>query len=278
MSHAVHWRPVEREGHRWQVLCVTPEDARRVLVWAPALGVSARHYEAFAHALADHGTAVVVHEWRGFGSSTHRASRACDWGYRDLLLVDLPATREHAAQLHPGLPVIAGGHSLGGQLATCSLAIDSGFAQALWLVASGAPYARAFPWRYRLWLPAAYRLLAGLAQAFGALPGRRIGFGGQEARGVIRDWSRTALGGRYTAPGVGDLEDRLRTVDLPVRAVRFTRDWLAPAGSLAYLLGKTGAHDVDIRVLDDEALGARPDHFAWMRAPDAVARALAGRA
>lgn len=274
MTHAVHWLPVEREGHRWDALCISPPDARRVLVWLPALGVPARHYEPFAQALADRGIAVVVHEWRGFGSSSVRASRDCDWGYRELLLVDIPATRECATLRHAGLPLVVGGHSLGGQLATCSLALDNAFAEELWLVASGAPYARAFPWRYRAWLPMAYRLLAGLARAFGALPGRRIGFGGQEARGVIGDWSRTALTGRYAAPGVGNLEHRLRTVDVPVRAVRFTRDWLAPEGSLAYLLGKTGAGAAETHVLDATALGTRPDHFAWMRVPQAVSVAL----
>lgn len=274
MTHDVRWIPVERDGHRWEVLAVTPAHPQRTLVWLPALGVPARNYEAFAHALADHGVAVVVHEWRGFGSSSLRASHDCDWGYRELLLTDIPATRACAAAQHGSLPVVVGGHSLGGQLATCSLAMDHGFAQSLWLVASGAPYARAFPWAYRIWLPTSYRLLAFLARAFGALPGRRIGFGGQEARGVIRDWSRTALTGRYAAPGVGDLEDRLRTLDVPVRAVRFTRDWLAPHGSLACLLGKTAARDIDIHALDGAALGARPDHFAWMRRPDAVATAL----
>ena len=274
MKHDVRWIPVERDGHRWEALAVTPTRPERVLVWLPALGVPARNYEPFAHALADRGVAVVVHEWRGFGSSSLRASHDCDWGYRELLLTDIPTTRSCAVAPHGSLPVIIGGHSLGGQLATCSLAIDRGFAQSLWLVASGAPYARAFPWAYRIWLPASYRLLAFLARAFGALPGRRIGFGGQEARGVIRDWSRTALTGRYAAPGVGDLEDRLRALDVPVRAVRLTRDWLAPHGSLAYLLGKTGARDIDIHVLDGAALGARPDHFAWMRRPDAVATAL----
>lgn len=274
MTLAVRWLPVEREGHRWEALCVTPAGATRVLMWIPALGVPARNYEAFARAVAARGVAVVVHEWRGFGSSSLRASRECDWGYAELLTADLPATREAAVGANPGLPLVVGGHSLGGQLATCSLALDPSFAQSLWLVASGAPYAGAFPRRYRLWLPLSYRLLARLAESFGALPGRRIGFGGQEARSVIRDWSRTALTGRYAAPGVGNLEEALRAVDLPIRAVRLTRDWLAPHGSLAYLLAKTSSRDVRVHVLDDASLQARADHFTWMRTPDAVAAAL----
>lgn len=274
MSGAAAWHDVESDGHAWKVLSVAPPSPHRTLVWVPALGVPARHYEAFAQALAARGVAVVVHEWRGFGSSSLRASRRVDWGYRHLLLHDLPATRAAAERLHPGLPVTAGGHSLGGQLATCSLALDPTFGEDLWLVASGAPYPGAFPLRARLWLPPAYRLLSGLAHAFGALPGRRIGFGGQEARGVIRDWSRTALTGRYAAPGVGDLEPRLRGVVAPVRGVLLERDWLAPTGSLAYLTSKLGSRDVRVDVLDAQSLGAPADHFAWMRSPDAVADAL----
>src|SRR3546814_668932 len=86
-----------------------------------------------------------------------------------------------------------------GQLACCRLALDPHAASVLWLVASGAPYWRAFPPRTRWWLPLVYRFLPWLADACGALPGRRIGFGGNEARGLIRDWSRTALSGRYAA-------------------------------------------------------------------------------
>lgn len=275
MNPEVAWLPVERDGHRWQVLCVSPPDPRRVLVWLPALGVPARHYEAFARALAALGVAVLVHEWRGFGASSLRASHGCDWGYRELLQSDIPTSCEAALTRFPGASLVLGGHSLGGQLAACSLALDPRRAEALWLVASGSPYSRTFPWRHRLWLPAAYRLLAWLARAFGALPGRRIGFGGREARGVIRDWSRTALTGRYAAPGVGDMEERLRQVQAPVRAVLLSHDWLAPRGSLDFLLSKLAPSEQAVRMLDADTLGARPDHFAWMHSPDAVARALA---
>src|SRR3546814_5672956 len=68
------------------------------------------------------------------------------------------------------LPRVIGGHSLGGQLACCRLALDPQAASAVWLVASGAPYWRAFPPRTRWWLPLVYRFLPWLADACGALP------------------------------------------------------------------------------------------------------------
>ena len=274
MSTNARWLECGSEdGHRWQVLAVAEAHVERVLVWIPALGVPARSYEAFATELARRGVAVVVHEWRGFGSSSWRASRDCDWAYRELLALDIPATRAVAIRELGRVDVI-GGHSLGGQLAACSLALAAGSVRALWLVASGSPYWRAFPHRTAAWLPVAYRLLDALARIFGALPGRRIGFGGNEARSVIRDWVRTGLSGYYRAPGIGDLEPLLHRVEVPARAVLPARDWLAPRSSLDYLLAKTSSREQCVVVLDDAALGTRADHFAWMRRPAAVADAL----
>ncbi|GAB2520971.1 alpha/beta hydrolase family protein [Lysobacter humi (ex Lee et al. 2017)] len=264
-----------RDGHRWAVLCARPAEPRAHVVWLPALGVAARHYEPFAQALAAHGVAVTVHEWRGLGSSNLRASRREDWGYRELLLDDIPATRGLAARDYPAPPRI-GGHSLGGQLAACAAALDPQGVEALWLVASGSPWPGAFPRRTAWWLPVAYQTLRSLARLNGSLPGRRLGFGGNEARSVIHDWSGTALTGRYAAPGVGDLEPRLATLDLPVRAAVLDADWLAPASSLRYLVGKTASHDVRVETFDTARLGVAADHFAWMRSPAPIAAFLTG--
>lgn len=266
------------DGHRWQLLVRTPETPRARLLWLPALGVAARHYLPLAEALAARGIAVFLHEMRGHGSSSLRASRRIDWGYRALLLDDLPGSEAAIAAAFPeyaSLPAIVGGHSLGAQLACCHLALHPGVAHQLWLVASGAPYWRAFPTPRRWILPPAYRFLAWLAQRNGTLPGRRIGFGGNEARGVIHDWSRTALSGRYAGRDIAtDLDAALAGVEARTRAVLFAHDWLAPVSSLDFLRGKMPRTRGTLQMLDDEALGVRADHFAWMVQPDAVAAAL----
>lgn len=265
------------DGHRYQVLARIPASPRASLLWLPALGIAAKHYVPFADALAERGVAVFLHEWRGGGSSNLRASRDSDWGYRELLMLDVPASEALVEQHVPGTPRTLGGHSLGGQLACCRLGLAPDTAQQLWLVGSGAPYWRAFPLRNRCWLPFAYRFLAWLAEHRGALPGRRIGFGGQEARGVIRDWSRTGLGGRYAAAGLDlDLEAAMAALTTDVRAVVFADDWLGPESSLRFLLSKLRHSDTRIDVLDAAALGTRADHYAWMKQPGAVASTLLG--
>lgn len=265
------------DGHRWQLLALAPPQATAHLLWLPAMGVAARNYLPFAQALYARGIAVFVHDWRGNGSSSLRPSPTADWGYRELLESDLPATVA-AMQAHPGATAgnaIVGGHSLGGQLAACFLGQQPRLASQLWLVASGAPYWRAFPPRTRWWLPLAYRFLPWLARRLGYLPGRRIGFGGNESRSLIDDWSRTALAGRYAASGVeADLEAGMAQLDVVVRAVVLERDWLAPTSSLRFLLSKMPRSKRRVRVVDATTLGAKADHFHWMKHPGPVASAL----
>lgn len=266
------------DGHRWRLLARIPDRPHAAVLWLHALGVAARHYLPFAEELARRGIATFLHEWRGHGSSNLRAGHDADWGYRELLSLDLPAAETEMSEALPSsLHRIVGGHSLGGQLAACRLGMAPASASALWLVASGSPYWRAFPSPRRYALPLAYRFLPWLARRNGALPGRRIGFGGNEARGVISDWARSALAGRYDAAGSRlDLEAGLAGVRGPVRAVVLADDWLAPASSLRFLLSKMRCTDVTATRLDREALGTAADHFAWMKHPAAVAAALAG--
>ena len=260
------------DGHRWALQACLPDAPVASLLWLPAMGVAARHYLPFAQALARHDVAVFVHEWRGNGASSLRADRAHDWGYREVLTCDLPASESAIAERLGNIPRVIGGHSLGGQLAACRLAISPASAQALWLVASGSPYWRAFPPPQRYALPLAYRFLPWLAQVRGALPGRLVRFAGNEARGLIRDWSRSALGGRYAATGLDvDLEAQLATVDVPVRAAVLADDWLAPESSLRFLLSKLPRSSAQAAVFDSPETGAAADHFAWMKAPDAIA-------
>uniref|UniRef100_UPI00026304A5 alpha/beta fold hydrolase n=1 Tax=Xanthomonas sacchari TaxID=56458 RepID=UPI00026304A5 len=138
---AEHALPVAAaDGHRWTLLARVPDAPRQALLWLPALGVAARHYLPFAEALAAHGVAVFLHEWRGNGSSTLRPSRQCDWGYRALLQLDLPASQAAIARHGIAAPLLVGGHSLGGQLACCYASLQPQAFAALWLGASGTPH------------------------------------------------------------------------------------------------------------------------------------------
>src|SRR5690606_5444731 len=171
-----------------------------------------------------------------------------------------------------------GGHSLGGQLAACSLALHPASATGLWLVGSGAPYWRAFPPPLRWGLPLVYRFLPWLTRRLGALPGRRLGFGGNEARGVIHDWARSGLTGRYAAQRLDvDIPAAMAQAAPSVRAVVLQRDWMAPESSLRFLLDGMPRAQASIVRMSAAGLGAEPDHFSWMSEPAAVADGLTGQ-
>lgn len=244
-----------------------------LLYWLPALGVPARSYVAFAYALASRGIAVALHEWRGGGSSNRRAGRRTDWGYRELLLGDLPAGFEGAREALGMREMLLGGHSLGGQLALLSAALQPHPSRRIVLVASGAPWWRAF--RHRHLVRGVLLAAPLIARVVGYFPGRRLGFGGNEARGVISDWARSGRTGRYAAEGIGDLEQALARCHVEVHAWRLADDWLGPEASLDWLLGKLPQAAHHVTVLDSVALATGADHFSWMKQPARLATAVA---
>ncbi|MFT4255702.1 MAG: alpha/beta fold hydrolase [Pseudoxanthomonas sp.] len=264
------------DGHEWKLIAVLPAQPRAALLWLPALGVAAKHYLPFAETLAERGIAVYLHEWRGLGSSNLRPDRENDWAYREILEADLPQSHAAMAQAHAGIAHCIGGHSLGGQLATCFAALQAGAFAQLWLVASGTPYWRAFPAPLRWGLPLLYRFLPWLAQRRGRLNGRRLRFGGMESRGLIRDWARVGLSGVYRATGMEDtlLESALSQLAIPIHGVALEKDWMAPRDSLVALTGKLAPAQSKIIVLNSRQLGARADHFTWMKQPGSVVDCL----
>lgn len=267
---------VARNGARCLLAVFAPARPRAALLWVPALGVPARSYRRFAEALAAQGVAVALHEWRGIGSSSVRASRDCDWGYAPLLLDDLPRARAALREIAPQVPLFLGGHSLGGQFAALSAALDPDAVDGLVLIAAGLPYPAHFPQPLRTAMCLAFRLLPVLTGLLGFLPGRQLGFAGRESRGVIGDWVRTGRQGAYCLPELpADIEQRLRAVRLPVFALYFAHDKFGPERALHALLGKLAAAcEVEMHGLDAPQLGTTANHFAWMKQPDAVARLL----
>lgn len=266
------------DGHRYSLIARIPAQPRACLLWLPALGVAARHYLPLADALAARGVAVFLHEWRGNGSSSLRASREVDWGYREILVQDIACS--HAAIAgRCDAPVHAiGGHSIGGQFAACYAGLHPGAFQKLWLVATGSPYWRTFPAPKRYFFPLAFQFMPWIADRRGLLHGRKYGFAGDEARTLIRDWATVGLSNRYAAAGLDvDLEAALSRVEIEARGVLLSRDWFAPRRSMQALLDKLTRSRSTVTILDGAALGARADHFEWMKQPRAVVDALLSR-
>ncbi|MDT8450498.1 MAG: alpha/beta fold hydrolase [Wenzhouxiangellaceae bacterium] len=264
------------DGHRFELIDIAPDAPDRMMLLLPGLGISARNYIPFARALAARGTRTMIHEWRGTGASNRRATDGDEWGYRELLELDIDASLRAVLERGNGDRTWLAGHSLGGQLACLAAARRTAASRGLVLIAAGAPYAAAYSWPMRPVLRFALRAFPWLASRLGHFPGRRIGFAGNESAGVMRDWARTGRTGRYDLDSLGfDPETALQQLTCNVLAVRMADDRFAPPASLEWLLDKLPGCDVDRELVDARAQGVRADHFGWLKRPGACAETVA---
>jgi predicted alpha/beta hydrolase len=266
------------DGHEFQATLYRAAAKRApVLIFWSALGTRARFYANFAKAMTEQGVHVCTPDWRGIGSSSLRASRSVDFGYRELIELDAPEVVDAIGKRYPKTPLWLGGHSLGGQLSALIASSRPGEVAGLVAIASGSVYFRTFPPTFQLAILALTAMAPPLATSLGYFPGERVGFGGREARGVMRDWINVARNGRYAVKGSKvDYEARLGKLQKPVLALSFAGDSWAPEASAGYLMSKMPKCRVthwNWSTADTQ--GTQLDHFSWAKQPAQVAPRLA---
>ncbi len=241
-------------------------------VLLPAMGVPARYYRPFAAHLRAEGFGVAVADLRGTGDSTPPPRRRSRYGYPNLA-DDIGAVLDALGARFAGRTVLLVGHSLGGQVALLHLATAPApsTVDGVVLVAVGLPYFRAYPgrWRQARVLQLTQTVVATSA-VLGVWPG--WGFGGRQARGVIRDWGYSARHGRYP----GGLDAALASMRTPVLAVTVEHDTYAPAGTTDVLVAKLTAASVVRERYTAAQAGTPVDHFRWVRASAGLAPRIAG--
>jgi len=252
-----------------------------VLLCLPAMGVPARYYQPLLNALAQAcGGPAYAAELRGQGESHERAERGADFGYREIVEDDLPRWLDHLSRRHPQRRIVLVGHSLGGQLAVVASASQADRLGGLVLMAAGTAHHRAWPTPHRLRARLTVSAIATIARLLPWYPGRRLGFGGNQPRRLMRDWSFNAHSGRYRLEGstrdTEAIEGALRRVTLPVLALNAADDPVAPPGARDELLALLPCARVTLGELVHAGAGnAWQRHFSWVRDPDDAAAEVA---
>lgn len=234
------------------------EQPRAILLLIPALGTAAGYYRPFAEAAAGRGLATLVPDLPGTGESRPRPSRTADYGYGDLVERYLPGLAALAREKGGGRPLVLAGHSLGAQVTVLSSLSGKVSPQAIVTIAGGLIHYRYWNGAGAAGVLAMAALVTGLTFAFGYLPGKAVGFGGPQARTLMRQWSRAIREGRFAG---FDLEPR-PSEPVPALSLWYQGDRYAPRRSAAAIAAVLGG---DLQCLG----GDRPGnpHASWARRP-----------
>lgn len=124
-------------------------------------------------------------------------------------------------------------------------------------------------------------LLAGitfypLSLLIGYFPGISIGFGGREARSVMKDWCTNALTGDYRlSSSTFNYDKALNELNIPVLALSVENDTLASKASVTNFLDKLGSAPLTHLHLFDKDLNVSPlNHFSWVQNPHFIAKLI----
>jgi len=236
-----------------------------------ALGTPATFYARLADELAGRGWAAAVVEQRGLGESSLRPSRERTWDFTDVLEADLPAALGWIRKQTPDRPLLVLGHSLGGHYATMAAGRHPELLDGLVLAACGTPWIEAFESPTREMVSGLVDAIPALHEQHGYYPGTQVGFGGDDARGVMEDWRHLALTNRYRLAGDDQTPaERIAAYDGPVLVVAMADDDFAPAAAVAAVRDRFAATTPTERVLTSDDIGVTADHFGWARRPAAI--------
>ncbi len=230
-----------------------------------ATGVPRGYYRAYAQFLADCGFAVLCYDYRGIGDSRFHGARAGQLTMRNWGELDVAAAIDKLAARYPRAPLLAVGHSVGGQL--IGLAPNNHQLDAVLCVASQSGYWRHWPKRLQPMMAAIWYLLVPLATTMtDPLPKRLLG--AELPRGIAREWARWCrhpqfivdAGGRSLHAGFERYRGRMHFIAITDDA------FYAPPRAVQALARKYRNAHVELSQLTPAALGARTiGHFGFFR-------------
>lgn len=263
---------LNNDGTSTEVNVVSAENPTCVVIVQPAMGVFAKYYLPLAEALVSNGFTVVLADLRGNDTSSVRPKRGVDFGYKEMLEQDLESVVSFVSEQFKSLPIYLLAHSLGGQLSCLYTSKNQSKLSGLILSATCSVY-------YGGWNGLSkYQILAGtqfanlVAGVMGYFPGKKVGFGGTEARTVIKDWSRQSRTGKYQPSNDDfDYEKALSEINLPILAISYEGDNLCPKGAVEHLLRKMKSAQIDhIHLERNDPRNDGFNHFNWAKKPQKI--------
>ncbi len=230
-----------------------------------ATGVPRRYYAAYARFLARQGFAVLTYDYRGIGNSRFHAARPDQLTMRNWGELDAAAALDHLQLPFPHLPLLAVGHSVGGQL--LGLMPNNGKLAGGIGIAAQCGYWRLWPRALQPRMAALWYLLSpALVALRGELPRGLMG----EAlpAGVARQWARWCRHPDFIVDERGHpLRRHFDGWRAPLRLYAIGDDALyAPEAAVARLASYFRGTTPELHTLQPRDLGiAAIGHFGFFR-------------
>lgn len=234
-----------------------------VLVLNGATGVRQWYYARFAAWAAGQGATVLTWDYRGIGESRPHRLKGFTGSMRDWGRSDLEGVLRFAAREWSGRPLVAIGHSVGGQLL--------GMAESNTLLSRAVTVGSQFgSWHLwpgpRKWAMAGlwYGVMPGVTKALGYFPGS-LGIGADLPSGVALEWARWCRSRDFFLSH-GVARDGYTRLSVPLLSFSFTDDTYAPKAAVDALHSLYVNAQVERRHLSPKDLGVKSvGHFGFFR-------------
>lgn len=244
-----------------------------VIIIFPALGVFASYYKPLAQALADKGMVAITADLRGNGHSGLRPDKNTDFGFHEIIELDFSGIVNKISALYPDNKKYMLGHSLGGQLAGLFMSQYPGKIDGLILSASCSIYYKGWNGFQKWQIFMVARIFPLIASLVGYFPGRKVGFGGKEAKTVMYDWGHVGKTGKYEPANTSfNYEAALQKLDVPVLAISYSKDNFSPKRAVENLYKKysSKAKITHRHLTANEAGTLTYDHYNWIKNPEEI--------
>ena len=199
-----------------------------------------------------------------------------NFGYVELLK-DMDDVIAFITHKYPNKSIVTIGHSLGGQLG-CLYSCHKNLDVLASIVIAGGNVG------YHSWSGMARFKTFFVTQFFGIIsmlmgwfPGKKIGFGGNQPKNIMIDWSRNARTGIYQLRNQKiDYEMVSKDVKSLFLGIVIPNDFFAPYSSTKNLLDKFSSSDREIATIKaDSFKEITPNHFSWLKEPGSAIHILA---
>lgn len=178
------------DGYELHGTLLVPRLPLGVVVLSGGTGIPHRYYRHYARYLAERDYACLTYDYRGIGASSPARLRGFKARMQDWGRLDQRAAWAEARRQFPDLPLIAMGHSVGGQLLAAAVTPALKPELIIHITVSTGTWWR-FPLLYSLYCGLLWNLAVPLStRLLGYFPASRLGLGEDLPAGVAREWGR----------------------------------------------------------------------------------------